>query len=201
MVKSITRQENILKSDFILKQNAMYAAQYVQLLRLQYKRLLHLDISRLFLSSSEFQDSFDLFFQDSNNIIQFLFHTSRNTMSKETLYQILEMNKIPIPFSTIYYDLALYTNIIVFIQTLVKMNKENFIYTHLPNALAEYFNCSVAIYQRLIKIVMRCTCIEQFNIDQIRLLQCKRLVSVENILQQYEMEDMSEEFELPESNK
>ncbi len=195
----------------------MYAAQYVQLLRLKYKQLLHLEVSRLFLSSSEFQDQFDMFFQDSNNIIQFLFHTNRDTMSKDTLYYILEMNKVPIPFSAIYYDLSLHTNIIVFIQTLAKMNKESFLYTHLATALAKHFKLDtfdsegdrmyplikreIALYHRLIKIIIRGTTIEQLNTDQLRLLQCKRLVSVENILQKYEMEDMPEEFQLPESNK
>ena len=180
----------------------MFSAQYVQLLRTKYRQIERYEISRLFIVSGVFQDQFDWLFNDSNTIIQFLFYTTNDTMTKTTLFNILEKHNRTIPFSDIYFDESLSTSVIMFIQTLVKIKKEYFIYGPLTNVLALYLCCSKKFTERLVRIIANQTQQPKLNTNEKKLLSCTRVLSIERILEM-EDEDTEEDdfFEFPHSNK
>lgn len=176
-----------------------YAAQQVECLRGTFKRISHLNVTTLFIFSPTFEDDFNYFFSNFNTVVQFLFHTTSDCLNKDEVLQLLTAHERGISFSNLCYDIYLPCTIVVFIQTLAKMEQHSFLYNQLTNCLVTYFEYKKEFIHRLIRIAIKKTTLSiTATVHEQKILKTTRVASVENILNCIEFQD---EWELPLSTK
>jgi hypothetical protein len=176
----------------------MYLAQQIQLLRKMNKILLTTDVTRLFVNSDKFEDQFNIFFNDFNTIIKYLFYIKNTTLSRKDLYELLKAYERGIPFSILCYDHSLSTSLHNFIVTIFQINKKQFLFDSLLPILSYFLNVEQKYVDRLINIIGKNIQYQVLLEDEQRLLNASRTLSVENILEKYKDEIIDQPEVLPE---
>lgn len=178
----------------------MHPAQQIRLLQRMYKIISEMQVTKLFVMSSYFEDDFNDFFNNLNIVIQFLFYTKSCSMSKKDLYEILRAYERGICFSILYYDMSLSTSIKEFIETLFKIGKTDFLYDSLTPILTYTLNVDADYIKRLIIIVCKRIKYQELFEDEQKVLKVTRIQSLENILEKYKEDDIQQNDILPDFN-